>query len=95
MEDVRIELPYFGNVPGEVEENCWRILCGNINRISVGGKDHKDNGALFQDMINHSGDVTLLQEVGLNWKFLGFKERMQARLDQWMEPGQTKSVMGF
>ena len=79
-------------MPGEVEEECWRIGCGNVGRISVGGKLHKDNGALFQDMINHNLDVALLQELGINWDYVGFQEGLQARLDEWMEPGQTKSV---
>ena len=94
-EDIRLDLPYFGNVPGEVEVDCWRIGCGNINRLSVGGMLHKDNGALFQDIINHNLDVVKLQELGLNWNEVNFKERFQGRLDHWMEPGQTKSVVGW
>ena len=90
----RSGLPYFGNVPGEVADDCWRIGCVNIGRISVGGKLHKDNGALFQDIVNHELDVVLMQEVGLKWSSMKYEERFQARLDHWLEPGQTKSVMG-
>ena len=87
-----IEEPYFGDLPGIERKDRFRIGCLNVNRISPfpekNGRPsdtdakHEELCALVKEM--HL-NVTLLQEIGVNWSkvpnTLRWKERTATQLD--------------
>ena len=61
----------------------------NLDNTKGSSKDQQ----LFQDITNWELDILALQEVGVNWSVVPYNDQLQQRLDQWFEPGSTKSFL--
>jgi len=82
--------PYFGDDPLEVEEDCFRLACGNIHNITAQPQEAACE-ELCRSIANLGLDVVLLQEMGVNWSVMGYTDQFQQRMNEWFEKGQTCS----
>jgi hypothetical protein len=86
--------PYFGDLPGKVRSNHIRLGCINIDNLATYLNDDK-HAALFTAINNYGIDITLMQELGIDWSANPRDDGWQARVSESLETSQTKSYMGY
>ena len=68
-EETEGEYVYFGDGVQDLLPSQFRIGSNNIDNLPVtcGNKNEDKNGILFKGVRNYQLDITLLQELGVNW----------------------------
>jgi exonuclease III len=92
-EDTQNE-PYFGDLPGKVRSHNMRIGSINLDNLATKLEDDKHE-RLFTAINNYKLDITLMQEVGVDWSAIARNNGWHARVKETLEHGQTKSYMGY
>ena len=86
--------PYFGDLPGPVHRNHFRIGGVNINNLPFDKRDQK-NEQLFKAILKFGLDITLIQELGINWRHCSRESSFRERIDEWLDNSITKSKVNF
>ena len=76
--------PYFGDLPGLVHPDHFRIAGININNLPLYKNDGK-NEQLFQAITQYDIDITLFQEVGINWHAIPRSDTWKERVKEWVK----------
>ena len=95
--------PYFGDIPGKENKHWFRVGCLNVNNLSpysqgLGPKVYSTEGKdefLCRTIRDLHIDVTLLQEIGVNWSKVGSVHQWKARAAKYLDPNHTRSFMSF
>jgi exonuclease III len=82
--------PYYGDHPGPVKPDHFRIANINLNNISP-YNDSSCDESLFYATNAHDIDVLCMQEIGCNWTNIPQKDSFQKRLDTYYQPRNAKS----
>lgn len=88
------ESPYFGDLPGKVKSQHFRIGSVNLNNLAPVLDDDK-HAKLFTAINTYGIDIMLMQEVGVDWSAIPRKDGWHARVSESLEVKQTKSYMGY
>ena len=88
------EAPYFGDLPGKVRSQHFRIGSVNLNNLATVIDDDK-HAKLFTAINTYGIDIMLMQEVGVDWTAIPRKDGWRARVCESLEITQTKSYMGY
>jgi len=86
--------PYFGDLPGKVRSQHFRIGSINLDNLST-NKDDDKHEQLFTAINNYKLDITLMQEVGVNWSAIPQEHGWKKRIDESLDSSQAKSYMGY
>ena len=84
--------PYFGDHPGRVEDNTFRLASINVNRLSPYRGDAKDE-RFFGDIEAYDLNIIALQEHGVNWSLTDSDNQLQNRLNTYFLRGQTSCFL--
>ena len=98
-----IDTPYFGDTPGDEVNTRFRVGCLNINRVSPteGGKSRnsletESKHDMLCKLVNKMHlDVTMIQEVGVNWSKVSRNNQWKARAGKHLDPNHTQSFMSY
>ena len=82
--------PYFGHAPGDVPDGWFRVASINLDNLPRSANEPKKE-ELFKAVCNFQIDVLPMQETGVNWQLVSYKDSFQQRLNEFFEPGQTCS----
>jgi exonuclease III len=90
--DPEVTPPYYGDHPGIVKEDHFRIASINLNNISP-YNDSSCDERLFHATDSRDIDILCMQEVGCNWSNIPQKASFQNRLNKYFQLHNTKSRM--
>ena len=85
---------YFGHTLSEVETGTFRIGTINVNNLSAYENDSKDL-SLSSDIHRCELDITLLQEVGVNWSKVPRESQLRERMKDHFDLNHMKVRLGF
>ena len=85
---------FFGYALGMVVGGCFRLASVNVNRLGVYSSDSK-NEELFKAIKEYHSDITLLQEVGVNWSTRSRANSWRTRTDTYLDKLCTQTKCSF
>jgi hypothetical protein len=85
-------VPYFGDKPGPITEDHFRIGSINLNNTL---QDVEGDERLFRDIIRMDIKVLCMQEVGCNWAVIPKHQAFQERLNRVFGPHDTRSCFKY
>ena len=84
--------PYFGDLPGLVQQDHFCIGGININNLPLTKSEGK-NEELFQAVLQYDIDVLLMQELGVNWSAVSRSNSWKERATEWINPYELRTTV--
>ena len=83
--------PFYGDVPGPLSDECFRIQCLNSGVLPVSHLDSSKYENLFAATRKHDVSILCLQELGNNWSMQPYEQQWRQKIADNFDMSETRT----